>query len=327
MIPHSEARILIVDDEALARDRLRRLVRKHAVRVAVDAVRTGEEAVKAIGEYDPHLVFLDIQLPDLSGFDVIETVGTSRMPPVVFVTAYDEYAIRAFDVQMPELDGFGVLAHVAADAMPEVVFVTAYDEYALRAFEAHAVDYLLKPYGDDRLADAMAQVKARVQQRRIGELGRQLAALVGDRSAPTDRPAPRPDAAPAAGPDAAPAAEVADAPDAPEDLERIVVRHARDVLLVRVEDIDWIGAADYYAKLHVGPRTHLIRETMQQLERKLDPHRFIRIHRSAIVNVERVKVIQPYFRGGHVVVLHDGTKLIMSRGRRETLERALGQRI
>jgi len=283
-------RTLLVDDEPEARDGLLRLLRRDPEVEVVGECGTGREAVAAITRLGPEVVLLDIQ--------------------------------------MPELDGFGVLAEVGPASMPAVVFVTAYDEYALRAFEAHALDYLLKPYSDDRFAAAMRQAKTHVQQRHIGELGRKLAALLQEHPTAgrleSGERALRGDAGVQEG-SGQPGETVS--PPQPEYLERIVVRHERNVSLVRVAEIDWIGAADYYAKLHVGQRTHLIRETMQQLETKLDPRRFIRIHRSAIVNVDRVNVIQPYFRGGHVVVLHDGTKLIMSRGRRETLERALGQPI
>ena len=273
-------RTLVVDDEPEAREGLLRLLGCDPQVEVVGECATGRQAVDAITRLQPDVVLLD--------------------------------------VQMPELDGFGVLDALDPAALPmAVVFVTAYDAYAVRAFEAHALDYLLKPYSDERFAAAMAQVKERVQQRRVGELGRKLAELLQERAAP---------AAGVVGDDASSLGGIA-SPAPAEYLDRIVVRHARNISFVRVVDIDWIGAADYYAKLHVGGRTHLIRETMQQLETKLDPRRFVRIHRSAIVNVDRVKVIQPYFHGGHVVVLDDGTKLVMSRGRRETLERALGQPI
>ena len=258
-------RMLVVDDEPEAREGLVRLLRADPDVAIVGECGTGREAVTAIETLAPDVVLLDIQ--------------------------------------MPELDGFEVLAALPPASLPVVVFVTAYDTYALRAFEAHAIDYLLKPFSDERFAAAVQQARQHVHQRRMGKIGQQLAALLQERASE-------------------PAAAAR-----PAYLERIVVRHERDVSFVRVAEIDWIGAADYYARLHVGPATHLIRETMQQLEAKLDPRQFVRIHRSTIVNVDRVRVIRPYFRGGHVVVMHDGSKLIMSRGRREALERALGQPI
>ena len=284
-------RTLVVDDEPEAREGLLRLLHEDPTVEVVGECTDGRAAVDAIARLHPDVVFLDIQ--------------------------------------MPELDGFGVLAALDPAVMPAVIFVTAYDEYALRAFEAHALDYLLKPYSDERFAAALRQAQEHVQQRRVSELGRKLAALLQDHqalgsggdTAETEAGTDGGSADAAAGaPSKEPAAPI-------EYLDRVVVRHARNVSFVRVDEIDWIGAADYYAKLHVGGRTHLIRETMQQLETKLDPRRFVRIHRSAIVNVDRVKLIQPYFRGGHVVVLHDNTRLIMSRGRREALERVLGQPI
>lgn len=272
-------RTLVVDDEPEAREGVRGLLARDPEVEIVGECRTGREAVAAIGSARPDLVLLDIQ--------------------------------------MPELDGFGVLAEVGAGAMPHVVFVTAYDHYALRAFEAHALDYLLKPFSDARFADAMARAKAQVRQRHVGELGRKLAALLGDGVA-----GPRPEAdAPASLPIAA------DAAPARPYLDRIMVRLARNISFVRVEEVDWIEAADYYAKLHVAKRAHLIRETMQELEKKLDPERFVRVHRSAIVNVDRIQTLQPYFRGGHVILLRDGTRLSLSRSRRAALEQALGWRI
>ena len=259
-------RALVVDDEPEAREGVLALLRRDPEVEVVGECATGREAVAAIERLQPDLMLLDIQ--------------------------------------MPELDGFGVLEAVPADRCPVVVFLTAYDEFALRAFEAHAQDYLLKPFSDERFADAMAQARARVRQRRVGELGEQLAALFAEQ--PRRRPAPEP-------------------PPAPAYLDRIAVRRRRETLVVPVTALDWVGAADYCVKLHAAGRTHLIRESMQQLETRLDPRRFVRIHRSAIVNIDRVKVVQPYFRGGHVVVLHDGTRLVMSRGRRAALERAIGQ--
>jgi len=283
-------RTLVVDDEPEARDGLVRLLRGDPDVVLVGECGNGKEAVAAIGTLSPDVVLLDIQMPELNGFEVL-----AALPPA---------------------------------SMPIVVFVTAYDAYALRAFEAHAIDYLLKPFSDERFAAALHQAKQYVQQRRIGELGQKFAALLQDNAFGT--PSPLAEQVPAGDGDGTeetvPAGEHAPTSRSAY-LERIVVRHERDVSFVRVAEIDWIGAADYYAKLYVGPTTHLIRETMQQLEAKLDPRQFVRIHRSAIVNVDRVKVIRPYFRGGHIVVLHDGRRLVMSRGRREALERALGQPI
>lgn len=264
----TRVRTLVVDDEPEAREGLVRLLRADPDVDIVGECGSGRDAVKAIATLSPDIVLLDIQMPELNGFEVLSALSPASAPVIIFVTAFDVYA--------------------------------------LRAFEAHAIDYLLKPFSDARFADAMLHAKQQVQQRRIGEIGQQFASLLQDTS--PDTPTPAAEQSPTS---------------TTEYLERIVVRHERELSFVRVADIDWIGAEDYYAKLYVGGQTHLIRETMQQLETKLPPRQFVRIHRSTIVNVDRVKLIRPYARGGHVVVLHDGRKLIMSRGRREALERAL----
>jgi two-component system, LytTR family, response regulator len=281
-------RTLVCDDEPDARKGLLALLSRDAQIAVVGEARNGREAATLIYEADPELVFLDIQ--------------------------------------MPELDGFGALAEVrrrgrVMDA-PVVVFVTAYDEYALRAFEVHALDYLLKPFSDERFAEALRLAKARVRQRRAGELTQQLAALLDDAVPPavdvtdTDRDEPSSSAHLHHGTVAA-----ARYPD------RIAVRTAKQVVFLPVGHIDWIEADDYYSKLHIGGRAYLIRETMGSLEARLDPTRFARVHRSAIVNLDRVQTLQPYFRGAHVLTLRDGTRLTLSRSRRESFERALGCRL
>ena len=280
-------RTLVCDDEPDARKGLLELLSQDSQIVVVGEARHGREAATLIDTVDPELVFLDIQ--------------------------------------MPELDGFGALAELrrrgrVVDA-PVVVFVTAYDEYALRAFEVHALDYLLKPFSDERFAEALHLAKARVRQRRAGELGQQLAALLDD-AVPTLNHASDPD-------EHAPSSASLDQASDPTTRypQRIAVRTAKQVVFLPVVDIDWIEADDYYAKLHIGGRAYLIRETMGSLEARLDPGRFARVHRSAIVNLERVQTLQPYFRGAHVLTLHDGTRLTLSRSRRESFERALGCRL
>jgi two-component system LytT family response regulator len=280
-------RTLVCDDEPDAREGLLALLSGDSQIAVVGQARTGREAAKLIEEANPELVFLDIQ--------------------------------------MPELDGFGALARVQRRAAvmnaPVVVFVTAYDEYALRAFEVHALDYLLKPFSDERFAEALQLAKARVRQRRAGELGQQLAALLED-AIPT---AHHPDDADRD--DLSVPATSADEPSVgTRYTDRIAVRTAKQVVFVRVSDVDWIEADDYYSKLHIGGRAYLIRETMGSLEARLDPSRFTRVHRSAIVNLDRVQTLQPYFRGAHVLTLRDGTQLTLSRSRRASFERALGCR-
>lgn len=272
-------RTAVVDDEPNAREGILELLRSDGEVVVTGEARTGREAVAMVTQTRPELMFLD--------------------------------------VQMPELDGFAVLDRLPDGARPIVVFVTAYDDYALRAFDVHAIDYLLKPFSDERFADALALAKERVRQRRAAELGQQLAALLnGDQAvrgssgaATTDQSAVSHSGQPV---------------DADAPLDRLMVRTAKGTVFIRADDIDWIQADDYYAKLHVGGRGYLIRETMQSLEARLDPKRFVRVHRSAIVNLDRVQTLQPYFRGAHVLTLKDGTQVTLSRSRRAHFERTVG---
>jgi two-component system LytT family response regulator len=252
---------LVVDDEREAREGMLDLLRRDPELRIVGAAATGREAAEAILHRSPELVLLD--------------------------------------VQMPEVDGFGVLAAVAPRDLPVVVFVTAYDEYALRAFEVHAFDYLLKPFADERFFQAMTQAKAQVHQRRLGAMGRELASAV-------HRVGLRP--------------AVGDG-----WIERIMARAGETTAVVRVDDIDWIEARNYCVKLHVGGRDYLVRETMTRLGARLDPVKFVRIHRSSIINLDRLESLQPYFRGGYIVRLRDGTRLQLSRSRKAAFERAIGQ--
>lgn len=246
-------RVLIVDDEPLARQALRVLLEKDS-EVEIAGECNGVEAVEIIGREKPDILFLDVQMPEVGGFDLLERVGP--------------------------------------DAVPVVVFVTAYDQYALRAFDVHAMDYLLKPFDDRRFADALRRAK---EQRRRGVIDERLTRLLTDR-------------------------------EQGSYVKRFLVRVREKVLLVRAEDVDWIEAADYYVSLHVGGRSHLLRETMADLEKQLDPDRFVRVHRSAIVNVDRVRELHPMFRGDCALVLQDGTQLRLSRGRREAFEKMLTKR-
>jgi two-component system, LytTR family, response regulator len=267
---------LVVDDEPEARAGVLELLRSDPEVEVVGEASTGLEAVAAIGASRAELVFLDIQ--------------------------------------MPELDGFGVLARLAPEHTPVVVFVTAYDEYALEAFKVHALDYLLKPFSDARFTEALAHAKMKVRDRRIGQLGPGLTALLQYNAEQRGVPIPESET------------QISGAPSK-DHLERMMVRTANGMSFVRVTEIDWIEARNYYAKLHVGGRDYLIRETMQRLAVKLDPRRFVRIHRSAIVNIDRIESLEPYYNGRYVVILRDRTRLTLSRSRRPALERALGQDI
>lgn len=259
-------RVLIIDDESLARDTIRLLLEDHAEFDIVGECKDGVEAVEAIRANKPDLVFLDIQMPGKNGFDVVEAVG--------------------------------------AEHMPVVIFATAYDQYALQAFEAHALDYLLKPYDDERFEKALDRAVKRIKEQQIGALGSELMSLVEERR--TEREAAEPDSATL--------------------LERIMIKERDALFFVKVEDIDWIEAAGDYVGLHVGKKNHLLRESMTGMEARLDARRFVRIHRSTIVNVERIKELRPYFHGDYIVYLKDGTELRLSRRYWNRLEQVVGSK-
>ena len=261
-------RAIIVDDEPLARDGIRLLLDDVDDIEVVGEAANGVDAIAAIEATRPNLVFLDVQMPGMTGIDVLQ----------------------ALDL----------------DPMPEIIFVTAYDQYALRAFEHHALDYLLKPFDDDRFLAALETARKRLRERDADRLGQKLMGLLEDFGAGgllqgADAPAPTPAATP----------------------ERLTVKTGGRVYFLRMDEIDWIEAADYYVKLHVGEKEHLMRESMTKLEKRLDPQRFVRIHRSSIVNLDRVKMLQSGRGNEHSVVLHDGTKLSLSRSRREKLNSLL----
>jgi two-component system, LytTR family, response regulator len=242
-------RVLIVDDEPPARAKVRRFLSTDPELQLVGEAGSGTEAVEAVEKLNPDLVFLD--------------------------------------VQMPGLDGFGVLAELARDRLPAVVFVTAFDEYALRAFEVNAVDYLLKPFDLERFQTALQRARLRLRQHGAEELDRRLRALLSE---------VRPRAAP---------------------LQRLLVPAGEKQIVLDVSRIDWLEAEQNYVRLHVGSSSYLIRATLAGLEERLDPARFIRIHRSRIVNVEQVREIHPWSHGDQLVVLQDGTELLMSRRYRD----------
>jgi two-component system LytT family response regulator len=188
-------------------------------------------------------------------------------------------------------------------ASPYIIFVTAFDQYALRAFDVAALDYLLKPFDDERFFVALNRAKTQISQGAVGELSRKLIGLLERQDGP---PAPR--------------------ESRPGDyLRRIMLKSGGRVTFMNVEDIDWIEAEGDYVRLHAGGNNHLLRETMKGLERQLDPTLFVRTHRSTIVNLDRIKELHPYFHGDYMVILKDGTELKLSRGRREALQRALGR--
>ena len=246
-------RALVIDDEPLAREALRLMIGR---------------------DKDFHVA------GECSGVDAPALIAQTR-PDVLFL-----------DIQMPELDGFGVIEAVGVDAVPAVVFVTAYDAYALKAFDVHALDYLLKPFDDARLTQTLERVKSHLRGGNAqSSTTDRLVALLEDR----ERSA--------------------------RYARRFLVRVREKVVVVRAEDIDWIEAADYYASIHTGAASYLLRETMAELERRLDPGRFFRVHRSAIVNLDRVREVHPLFRGDCTLVLSNGTQVKLSRTRRDEFER------
>ncbi len=211
----------------------------------------------ALEQHTPDLVFLDVQMPGLNGFEVLEAVGPEKMPLVVFVTAYDQHALRAFQVR--------------------------------------ALDYLLKPFDRDRFKDALQRARAHIQRDETGDLGRRLLALVKD----LRRDQPKTD--------------------------RLVVKSGGRLFFLRTDEIDWVQAAGNYVRLHVGSASHLLRETMNAIEGRLDPEKFFRIHRSRMVNMERIQEMQPWLNGEYAVLLRTGTRLTLSRGYREKLQDRLGR--
>lgn len=249
-------RTLIVDDEPLARERVRMMLAPHADLSIVGECGDGHQAITAIREHRPDLVFLD--------------------------------------VQMPGVDGFGVLRELQGETLPYVVFVTAYDQYALKAFEVHALDYVLKPFNAERFDQALDRARATLQRQDGGTLDRdRLRDLVSSLAAEQ------------------------------RERQRLVVKSSGRVFFVKVDDIDWIEAEGNYVRLHMGAQSHLLRETMKGMEQVLDPSVFFRIHRSTIVNADRIRELQPLFHGEYAVILRDGTRLVASRGPDNRLKRLL----
>lgn len=246
---------IIVDDEPLARERIRSLLRGRTDLQVVAECSNGLDALERIQSLKPDLVFLDIQ--------------------------------------MPELNGFGVLQRIAVEPMPAVIFVTAYDEHAVDAFEACAIDYLLKPYDRQRFERAVERAVDYCRGRQLGSIDERLLSLLER----TDR--------------------------RPVLEDRLVVRSGASAYFLKIEEIDWVEAARNYVKLHVGERVHTLRETLSSMEERLDPGRFLRIHRSTIVNIDRIRRIRPGFGTESMLELVDGTRLTISRAYRRGRVREL----
>jgi two-component system LytT family response regulator len=247
-----EIRALIVDDEPLARLGIRQLLDREPDVTVIAEARNGRDALRALRTLNPDLVFLDVQMPEVDGFGVLRAHGPERMPAVIFVTAYDAFAVRAFD--------------------------------------AHAIDYLVKPLREARFAEAVQRVRERMRSDDAVALSRQLSALL----ASNDATVPKPSAS-----------------------QRIVVPTSSGELVLDASEIDWIEADDYYAAVHTGGRRHLIRESLASLETRLDGAQFARAHRSAIINLERVRELRSEAPGEWTVVFRDGTRIPVSRRRRE----------
>lgn len=258
-------RCLIVDDEPLARRGIRQLLEPNADVQVVGECRNGRETLAALDTLAPDLVFLDVQMPELDGFDVVRARGPARMPFVIFVTAYDEFAVRAF--------------------------------------ETHALDYLVKPLNEARFAAALDRVRERMRFAEALELTRRIGDLLAAHDRRGDKHADVADAS-ARGPALVPT-------------RRLVVPTATGNLVLDVDEIDWIQAEDYYAAVHARGRRHLIRESLASLAQRLDPDRFVRVHRSAIVRLDRIREMRSAGAGESLVVLRDGTRVPVSRRRRE----------
>jgi two-component system LytT family response regulator len=247
-------RVLIVDDEPISRRRLRRLLALEPECDLVGECENGREAVQALERQPVDVLFLDVQMPEMDGFGVVQAISRSH---------------------------------------PLIIFTSAYDEYALKAFEVHAFDYLLKPFDRRRFRESVQRARRQLEQAKPAIADDRILtlfeSLAGARNAP----------------------------------DRIAVRNNGRVIFLKLSDIDWIEAADNYVCLHTGRETHILRETMSDLEARLDPARFIRVHRSAIVNLDCIKELQPWFRGDYKVMLNDGTELTLTKNHREKLEARL----
>ena len=257
MSESARIRVLIVDDEPLARERISDLLATDPQIDIVGQCSNGREAVRAVQKLSPDLLLLDIE--------------------------------------MPEKDGFAVLEAISPDKMPAVIFVTAYDQYAVRAFEVYALDYLLKPFDRERFERALERAKAQVLGERNGDLSlRILAAL-----------------------DEIKTRQVY--------LERLVIKTNGHVFFLKTDEIDWIEAEGNYVRLHTSKESYLLRDTISALEAQLDPKKFLRVHRSAIVNIDRVQEMQPWFHGEYRIILRGGSQLTLSRSYREKLHELLGR--
>jgi two-component system, LytTR family, response regulator len=248
-------RVLLVDDEPIIRRGLRKHLAHHNGYEIVGECCSGRSAVQSIRGLKPDLVFLDVQMPEVDGFGVVREIGARDMPPVIFVTAFDEYLVTAFD--------------------------------------ANALEYLVKPFDHERFASCVARVEHRISQKNgDAVLVDQLASLVEGR-------------------------------DHRRGWDRLAIRNSDRITMLQTQEIDWVEAADNYVEIHAGEHVHLMRETLTNLEQRLQPQRFLRVHRSRLVNADRIKELRPLLHGEYELVLHDGTRLTSSRHYRPVLQRLL----
>ena len=255
----SRIRALVVDDEPLARDMIREMLENDSDVEIVAECTNGREAVEAIKSLKPDLVFLDVQMPELGGFEVLES----------------------FD----------------RDSTPYVIFVTAYDQYAVRAFEVHAFDYLLKPFDNERFDVAWHRVKEQIKLDQSGERERHILALLEELKS------------------------------GPRHLERLVIKNGGRVFFLNVADVHCIESEGNYVRVYDNQKGYLLRETISSLEDQLDPRQFRRIHRSAIVKIDKIKEMQPWFHGEYRVIMENGKQLTLSRNYRSNFQGAVGNSI
>lgn len=258
MVEEAAIRALIVDDEPLSRRRVRELLRNHPEIEIIGECSTGPETIEAVSTLKPDLLFLDIQIPGLDGLAVSAALGGTNAPLIIFITAYDQYAVRAFEVQ--------------------------------------AVDYLLKPYDRERFAEAIARARRRLGERRHTEVNEKILQLLEEMR------------------------------ERPRYLDRLVIKTNDRVFVIRTEEIDWIEAEGNYVRIHFGKSSSLLRETLSNLAAQLDPRKFPRIHRSQIVNIDRIQELQPWSHRDYRIILRNGTELALSRTYRDQLYQLLGKR-
>jgi two-component system LytT family response regulator len=257
MSEFARIRILIVDDEPLARERIRDMLKNDPEVELLDECANARDAIAAVLKHTPDLLILDVQMPGKNGFAMLEELGPERTPPVIFLTAYDQYAVRAFEV--------------------------------------YALDYLLKPFDQERFDKAMRRAKAHIRSSESEDLSqRLLAALEQIKSRPTY-------------------------------LERLVIKNNGHLFFLKTEEVNWFEAEGNYVRLHAGKESCLLRDTISSLETQLDPKKFVRVHRSAIVNIDRIQELQPWFHGEYRILMQDGAQLTLSRSYRDKLNELLGK--